>query len=87
MERQGLEPSNSGRCLWSLVRHRLRERSRFRRAPQRAADLGETEPALYVTLGDAYAGAGDAAQARAAYQRALQVDPYYAPAIQRLAAQ
>jgi tetratricopeptide (TPR) repeat protein len=52
---------------------------------QRAADLGETEPQLYVDLGDAELKAGDDASARRAYQRALVIDPYYAPARQRLA--
>jgi O-antigen ligase len=52
---------------------------------QRAADLGETEPQLYVDLGDAELKAGDDASARRDYQRALVIDPYYAPARQRLA--
>ena len=53
---------------------------------RRAADLGETEPGLYVELGDREAQLGHAAQARADYRRALEIDPYYAPASQRLAA-
>jgi O-antigen ligase len=53
---------------------------------QRAADLGETEPAMYVQLGDREAEAGDAAAARRAYLRALEIDPYYTPARQRLKA-
>jgi O-antigen ligase len=52
---------------------------------RRAADLGETEPQLYVDLGDAELKAGDDVAARRAYQRALVIDPYYAPARQRLA--
>ncbi len=52
---------------------------------QKAADLGETEPQLYVDLGDAELKLGDEASARRAYQRALVIDPYYAPAHQRLA--
>jgi len=51
---------------------------------QRAADFGETEPQLYVDLGDAELKVGDDASARRAYQRALVIDPYYAPAHQRL---
>ena len=47
---------------------------------QRAADLGETEPALYVTLGDAERQAGNLPAARRAYQRALEIDPFYTPA-------
>jgi Flp pilus assembly protein TadD len=53
---------------------------------RQAADLGETEPGLYVELGDREAQLGQAAQARADYRRALEIDPFYAPASQRLAA-
>jgi hypothetical protein len=52
---------------------------------KRAADLGETEPQLYVDLGDREAQLGRTADARRHYQRALEIDPYYAPAIRRLA--
>jgi O-antigen ligase len=52
---------------------------------QRAADLGETEPQMYVELGDAELKVGADAAARRAYQKALVIDPYYAPARQRLA--
>ena len=52
---------------------------------QLAADLGETEPGLYVELGDREAQLGRVAQARQAYRRALEIDPFYAPAAQRLA--
>lgn len=52
---------------------------------RRAADLGETEPGLYLELGDAEAKLGRLAVARRDYKRALQIDPYYAPASQRLA--
>jgi len=51
---------------------------------QRAADLGETEPSLYVELGDHLAQLGRRDEARRAYQRALEVDPFYSPAQQRL---
>jgi hypothetical protein len=53
---------------------------------RRAADFGETEPSLYVELGDAEAQLGRSADARKHYQRALEIDPYYSPARQRLAA-
>jgi O-antigen ligase len=53
---------------------------------RRAADLGETEPQLYVDLGDAELKLGDRASARRAYQMALLIDPYYGPAHQRLTA-
>ncbi len=53
---------------------------------RRAADLGETEPGLYVELGDREAQLGRIAQAHSDYRRALQIDPVYAPAAQRLAA-
>ncbi|HXI96491.1 MAG TPA: hypothetical protein VNG04_10205, partial [Candidatus Acidoferrum sp.] len=52
---------------------------------RRAADLGETEPGLYVELGDAEAQLGRTADARGDYRQALVIDPYYAPASQRLA--
>lgn len=53
---------------------------------QRAADLGETTPDMYVQLGDAYLNAGNRAAARRAYSRALEIDPYFTPASQRLTA-
>jgi O-antigen ligase len=53
---------------------------------QRAADLGETTPDLYVQLGDAELQAGNPAAAKRAYQRALEIDPYFTPASQRLSA-
>jgi O-antigen ligase len=53
---------------------------------QRAADFGETEPQLYVDLGDAELKLGDRASAGRDYNRALLIDPYFAPAHQRLKA-
>ena len=50
----------------------------------RAAELGEYDPAAYVEWGDAERGRGREREAEAAYRRALQVDPYYAPARERL---
>ena len=50
-----------------------------------AANLGATDPAVYVELGDADLRAGDVAQARADYRMALAIDPFWAPAQQRLA--
>jgi len=52
---------------------------------RRAADLGETDPGLYVELGDRERQLGNFDGARRAYQRALAIDPYYTPAAQRLA--
>ncbi|HET7421437.1 MAG TPA: O-antigen ligase family protein [Candidatus Dormibacteraeota bacterium] len=49
-----------------------------------AASLGETDPSMYVQLGDAELQAGNRAQALSAYRRALEIDPYYTPAMQRL---
>ena len=49
-----------------------------------AANLGETEPQLYVDLGDWDLKLGDAASARRDYQMALLIDPYFAQAHQRL---
>lgn len=53
---------------------------------QRAADLGETEPSMYVELGDREMELGRRSAAIGAYRRALAIDPYYRPAQQRLAA-
>ena len=53
---------------------------------RQAAALGETEPGLYVTLGDRELGLGNRTRARDAYRRALEIDPYYSPAAQRLSA-
>jgi hypothetical protein len=53
---------------------------------RRAAELGETEPGMYVQLGDQEAKLGNRAQAKRDYQRALEIDPYYSPAAQRLSA-
>ena len=53
---------------------------------RRAAELGETTPDLYVQLGDEERQAGNLAAARRAYQRALEIDPYFTPAQQRLSA-
>ena len=53
---------------------------------QRAADLGETDPGMYITLGDGYAKLGQYDRAARAYRRALEIDPFYAPAAQRLKA-
>jgi O-antigen ligase len=52
---------------------------------QRAADIGEYDPGMYVQLGDLERTQGDTAAARRAYERALEIDPYYTPARQRLA--
>jgi O-Antigen ligase len=52
---------------------------------RKAAGLGATDPALYVELGDEELRAGNVAQARADYQMALTIDPFWAPAKQRLA--
>ena len=51
-----------------------------------AADLGQTEPSMYVQLGDLERQHGDVAAAKRAYQRALEIDPFYRPAAQRIAA-
>jgi len=50
-----------------------------------AAQLGESDPQLYVDIGDTYQQLGRSAEARAAYRMAVKIDPYYRPAILRLA--
>jgi O-antigen ligase len=49
-----------------------------------AARLGESDPQLYVDIGDAEVGLGRSADAEAAYRMALSIDRFYAPARQRL---
>lgn len=51
---------------------------------RKAAELGETDPGLYVQLGDAELAAGNRDRAISAYRRSLEVDPFYTPAYDRL---
>lgn len=51
-----------------------------------AAALGDTDPGLYVALGDAELLAGHRTEAVKAYKRALEIDPWYTPAVDKLAA-
>src|SRR5207249_1494784 len=64
---------------WSLGEGLIAKREQARGVAElrRAADLGETEPSLYVELGDRELEIGDRDAVRRAYQRALQIDPYY----------
>jgi O-antigen ligase len=75
------------RYHWALGQSLVAHGSRAQGVQEmrRAADLGESEPGLYIELGDAEAQLGRVADARADYKRALQIDPYYSPASQRLA--
>jgi len=50
-----------------------------------AGRLGESDPQLYVDIGDAEQRLGRSAEARSAYKMALAIDPYYRPAKDRLA--
>ena len=50
-----------------------------------AGRLGESDPQLYVDIGDTDQRLGRSAEARAAYQMALAIDPFYRPAKDRLA--
>ena len=50
-----------------------------------AGKLGESDPQLYVDIGDTEQRLGRSAEARAAYRMALTIDPYYRPAKDRLA--
>ena len=76
------------RYHWALGQALVAQNQKSRGVDEmlRAADLGETEPGLYVELGDAEAQLNRFADARRDYKRALQIDPFYAPASQRLAA-
>jgi hypothetical protein len=76
------------RYHWALGQALVAQNQKARGVDEmlRAADLGETEPGLYVELGDAEAQLNRFANARRDYKRALQIDPFYTPASQRLAA-
>ena len=50
-----------------------------------AASLGNSDPGLYVELGDEELQLGDAGAARKDYEMALTIDPFWLPAKQRLA--
>ena len=50
-----------------------------------AGRLGEDDPQLYVDIGDAEGSLGRSAEARAAYQMALKIDPFNVSAHRRLA--
>jgi hypothetical protein len=50
-----------------------------------AGKLGESDPQLYVDVGDAEQQLGRSAEARAAYRMALTIDPFFRPAKSRLA--
>jgi hypothetical protein len=50
-----------------------------------AASLGNSDPGLWVELGDEELALGDADAARADYRMALVIDPFWDPAKQRLA--
>jgi O-antigen ligase len=50
-----------------------------------AGKLGESDPQLYVDIGDTEQQLGRPAEARAAYRMALTIDPFYRPAKDRLA--
>ena len=50
-----------------------------------AGRLGESDPQLYVDIGDAEQSLGRTADAQAAYRMAIKIAPYFGPAQQRLA--
>jgi Flp pilus assembly protein TadD len=52
---------------------------------QLAARLGESDPQLYVDLGDADQRLGRTTEAEAAYRMSVLIDPYFKPARDRLA--
>jgi O-antigen ligase len=76
-----------GRYHWALGKGLVAVGSKSRGLTQMllAARLGESDPGLYVDIGDAQVGLGRLAEAVAAYRMALSIDPFYTPARQRLA--
>jgi tetratricopeptide (TPR) repeat protein len=76
------------RYHWALGQGLVAQGSRSQGVEEmrRAADLGESDPGLYVELGDAEARLGRVADARSDYRRALQIDPFYSRAGEGLAA-
>jgi Flp pilus assembly protein TadD len=77
-----------GRYHWALGQGLVAAGSTSRGLDQMmlAAKLGESDPQLYVDIGDTEQRLGRSAEAHAAYRMALKIDPYYRPAILRLAA-
>jgi O-antigen ligase len=76
-----------GRYHWELGKNLVLKGSASRGLTELklAARLGESDPQVYVDIGDAEQGLGLTADALAAYRGALTIDPFYAPARQRLA--
>jgi O-antigen ligase len=76
-----------GRYHWVLGQRLVAAGSTSRGLDQMklAGRLGESDPQLYVDIGDAEQRLGLAPEARAAYRMAVVIDPYFRPAIDRLA--
>jgi O-antigen ligase len=76
-----------GRYHWVLGQNLISIGSTSRGLDQMqlAGKLGESDPRLYVDIGDAEQRLGRSADARAAYRMALTIDPFYRPAKDRLA--
>jgi Flp pilus assembly protein TadD len=76
-----------GRYHWQLGQQLVAagSTSRGQTQLQLAARLGESDPQLFVDLGDADQRLGRSADAQAAYRMAVLIDPYFKPARDRLA--
>ena len=76
-----------GRYHWALGQGLLAVDARTRALDEmlRAAQLGESNPQLYVDIGDTEQSLGRSADAREAYRKALAIDPFYTTARKRLA--
>ncbi|HEX3508659.1 MAG TPA: O-antigen ligase family protein [Candidatus Dormibacteraeota bacterium] len=76
-----------GRYHWQLGQQLVAagSTSRGQTQLQLAARLGESDPQLFVDLGDADQRLGRSADAQAAYRMAVIIDPYFKPARDRLA--
>ena len=76
-----------GRYHWALGQGlvAIGSTSRGLAQMQLAAKLGESDPQLYLDIGDADEQLGRAVEAQAAYRMAVTIDPYFRPARDRLA--
>ena len=74
--------------LWADLAHaqvRIGAFEEARESGEQAVSLNPDSHEAFYTLGDAWAGLGDRAKARAQYENAIARDPMYVPALYRMA--